>query len=73
VGDRSFELTSCGDPRLTLTHPHDIVIRKSDYVSDRTLAVKANAAAKDIPRGMVRILRDPNVTGHLEIMVEENG
>ncbi len=73
VDDQSFELAGRGDPRLTLTHQHDIVIRKSDYVSDRTLAVRANAAAKDIPRGMVRTLRDPSATGYLEIGVEENG
>jgi hypothetical protein len=70
VSDQAFELEGRGDPRLTLTHPHDIVIRKSDYVSDRTLAVKANAAAKDIPRGMVRLLRDPSTTGLLEMEVE---
>ena len=73
VDDHSFELTSWGDPGLTLTHPHDMVIRKSDYISDRTLAVRANAAAKDIPRGMVKKLRDPNTTGYLEIGAEENG
>jgi hypothetical protein len=70
VEDQSFALVGMGDPRLTLTHPHDIVIRKSEYVSDRTLAVRASAAAKDIPRGLVRLLRDPNATGYLEIGVE---
>jgi len=73
VDDQSFRLSGWGDPRLTLTHPHDIVIRKSDYISDRTLAVKTNAAAKDIPRGMVKTLRNPDATGYLEIGVEETG
>jgi len=73
VDDQSFELAGWGDSRLTLTHQHDIVIRKSDYVSDRTLAVRANAAAKDIPRGMVKTLRNPNATGYLEIGVEGTG
>ena len=70
VADQAFELEARGDPRLTLTDPHDIVIRKSDYVSDRTLALRASAAAKDVPRRMVGLLRDPNATGHLEIGVE---
>jgi hypothetical protein len=70
IADQAFELEGRGDPRLTLTHPHDMVIRKSDYVSDRTLAVKANAAAKDIPRTMVKLLKDPGATGYLEIGVK---
>lgn len=70
VADQTFKLEARGDPRLTLTHPHDIVIRKSDFVSDRTLAVRAGAAAKDIPRGMVRLLRDPETTGYLEVGME---
>jgi len=73
VADQAFELEARGDPRLTLTHPHDIVIRKSDYVSDRTLVVKASAAAKDIPRKMVGMLRDSSTTGCLEIGVEGLG
>lgn len=70
VGDKSFELEAKGDPRLELANRHDIVIRRSDYVSDRTLAVRASAAAKDIPRVLVGQLRDPGTTGYLEIAVE---
>ena len=69
VEGRTFELTASGDPRLTLTHPHDMVIRKSEFVSERTLAVKASAAAVDIPREMVDALKDPETTGYLEIEV----
>jgi hypothetical protein len=69
VGERSFEVAAAGDPGLELSHPHDMVIRKSDFVSDRTLAVHADAASKDIPREMVRLLRNPATTGRLEIEV----
>lgn len=48
-----------GSPQLSLTHPTDMVIRKSDYVSDRTLAVRADKAAKDLPRELVEKLRNP--------------
>lgn len=48
-----------GSPHLTLTHPNEIVIRKSDYVSDRTLAVNADKAAKDLSRTLVEKLRNP--------------
>jgi hypothetical protein len=69
VGDREFRVRARGDPRLELTHPHDMVIRRSDFISDRTLAVHADAAARNIPRDMIRLLRDPAVTGRLEIEV----
>jgi len=49
-----------GDPRLTLTHPEDIVIRKSTFVCSRTLAVKADKAAKDLSRKLIEKLRNPN-------------
>ncbi len=69
VGSDSFAFSAGGDPRLTLAHPHDVVVRKSHFVSDRTLAVGANAAAKDIPRRMVASLRDPGTVGYLEVEV----
>jgi len=69
VGGESFELRASGDPGLELSHPHDIVIRKSGFLSDRTLVVRASAASMDLPRGMVRRLRDPSTVGRLEIEV----
>ncbi len=69
VGSRSFEVWAAGDPRLELSHPHDMVIRRSEFVSDRTLAVRSSAAAKDVPRDMVRMLRDPDTVGRLELEV----
>lgn len=69
VGGESFVLNAKGDPRLTLTDPHDIVIRKSDFVSDRTVAVAADASSRDIPRSIVRLLQDPGTEGRLEIQV----
>ena len=69
VDDFSFELKAEGDPRLELSHPCDIVVRKSEFISDRTLAVRANAASKDIPKPMVHLLRNPAIAGRLEIEV----
>ncbi len=69
AGPRAFELSAEGDPRLELSHPHDIVIRRSDFISERTLAVHADAAARDIPRELVRLLRNPETVGRLEIEV----
>ncbi|MDG6990804.1 MAG: DUF371 domain-containing protein [Nitrososphaerota archaeon] len=69
VGGESFEVRARGDPRLELSDPHDMVVRRSDFVSDRTLALGADAAARNIPRRMVSLLKDPGTTGRLEIEV----
>ncbi len=70
VGTTSFVIRAQGDPRLTLSDPHDMVIRKSDHISDRTLAVRADASSRDLPRDIVRQLKNPATRGRLEIEVE---
>jgi hypothetical protein len=37
-----------------------MVIRKSDYVCNRTLAVRADKAAKDFSRTLAKKLQDPS-------------
>ncbi|HZW85586.1 MAG TPA: DUF371 domain-containing protein [Nitrososphaerales archaeon] len=69
VEKETYTVRCSGDPRLELSHPDDMVIRKSEFVSDRTLALRADSAAKDIPRSMVRKLRDPAARGTMEIRV----
>ncbi len=69
VGSDSYEVKAVGDPRLSLTHPNDMVLRMSHFISDRTLGVGASAAAKDIPRRMVASLKAPVTTGYLEVEV----
>ncbi|MGD0319083.1 MAG: DUF371 domain-containing protein [Nitrososphaerales archaeon] len=69
VGDECFELSAEGNRGLELWHPHDIVIRRSRFMSGRTLAVGASAAARDIPRSIVSKLKNPETVGTLEIEV----
>jgi hypothetical protein len=69
VEGETFSIEATGSPRLPLSDPHEIVIRKSDFVSGRTLALGADAAAKDIPRSMVARLRNPSTVGMLEVEV----
>jgi hypothetical protein len=57
AGKTVDSLKARGSSRLTLTHPTDIVIRKSDYVCDRTLAIKADKAACDLSRDVVAKLK----------------
>lgn len=52
------EIVGWGHEDLTLTHPTDIVIRKSDYVCSRTLMIKADKAAKDIDRDLICDLKN---------------
>lgn len=59
AGDASETVHALGSSRLILLHPTDIVVRKSDYLSDRTLAVKADKAAIDLSDKIVKKLRDP--------------
>lgn len=49
-----------GNPYLMFSHPTDLVIRKSDYVCGRTLAVKADKAACDLSRQLVKKLKNPD-------------
>jgi len=70
VGDSIFRVRAEGSPQLTLTDEEDIVVRRSSYICPRTLAVRANAAACDIPRNIVNLLRSEGYRGYLLIEVE---
>lgn len=48
-----------GASHLTLSHPTDMVVRKSNYVCNRTLAIHADKAACDLSRKLVEKLKNP--------------
>lgn len=52
------EIHASGSPKLVLSHPTDIVVRKSDYICNRTLAIHADKASKDLARAFVEKLKD---------------
>jgi uncharacterized protein len=68
--DRRFSIEGHGAQGLTFSHPTDIVVRKSGFVSDRTLMVHADRAASDLPRSMVKMLQDPSRKVLVELVVE---
>ena len=70
VGNEDFVLEGRGHPDLVLTHTEDIVIRKSDFICPRTLAVKCDKASNLLPRSMIKQLQDPKTLGILTITVE---
>jgi hypothetical protein len=53
------QINAHGSPNLILTHPSDMVVRRSSYVDDRTLAVGADKASADLSRVLVEKLRNP--------------
>ena len=59
AGEIMERVEAYGSPQLILTHTTDMVIRKSDYVDNRTLAVHADKAARDLSRDLVEKLKNP--------------
>lgn len=70
VKDDEFVVEGKGHPDLILTHKEDIVIRKSDFICPRTLAIKCDKASDLLPRKMVSLLQDPKTCGVFVIVVE---
>jgi hypothetical protein len=70
VGKHEFVIEGKGHPDLILTHSEDIVIRKSDFICPRTLAVNCDKASDLLPREMVSLLQDPKTKGVFTIIVD---
>ena len=70
VGDHKFTIKGNGHPDLILTHNNDIVIRKSDFICPRTLAVNCDKASNLLPREMISLLQDPTTRGTFTIVID---
>ena len=73
VGPFEFTVEGKGDPRLTFSHETDLVVRKSGFISDRTLMIHADKSSMDMPRDMVRLLQDPTSRVTVEISAIDGG
>jgi len=71
AGELKEVVQAKGSPQLTLTHPTDMVVRKSSYVCSRTLAIVADKAASDFSRKLVEKLRDPNQEITVKLTVKD--
>jgi len=60
AGGVSDVVTAYGSPALRIKHPEDIVVRKSDYIDERTLAILADKSASELKQELVEELRKPN-------------
>jgi len=65
--DKFKEEISAQTNRL-FNHDTELVIRKSDFLSDRTLGIKADKAAVDLARRLVEKLKDPKQKIEVEII-----
>jgi hypothetical protein len=68
--DKVFEINAEGSSLLTMSDDKEIVVRKSNYISPRTLAINSDKVAVDIPREIVRILQKSKTKGKMLISVK---
>ena len=69
VDGLTWQINACGSSKLILTHPTDLVIRKSDYVCNRTLAIRADKSANDLPRELVEKLKNPQQKINITLLI----
>lgn len=55
------EIVGFGHEDLTLTHPTDIVCRKSDFVCSRTLMINSSKAARDLDSVLINDLKNEEI------------
>lgn len=67
--NEKIEFRAYGDKNLDLSHPSDVVIRKSTYTCPRTLAVRSEISASEINRDFVELLKDRKTVIVLRIEV----
>ncbi len=70
VDDLIEEIHAKGDSKLSLKDSEEMVLRKSDHISDRTLAILADKAAKDLNRQLVEKLKNPNQKAIITLIVQ---
>ncbi|MFO7872832.1 MAG: DUF371 domain-containing protein [Candidatus Undinarchaeales archaeon] len=66
------KITGFGSPDLILTNKTDIVLRKSDYIDDRTLLINCNKACIDLDRKFIEKLKDPEQELHFLLTKSES-
>jgi uncharacterized protein len=69
VNGYSFLINGKGHKDLTCTHPDDIVLRKSNFICPRTLAINCDKSSDQIPRKLIRMLQNPKTKGKFKIEV----
>jgi len=69
VNNLKDEIVARGSQNLILENKKDIVIRKSNFIDDRTLAINADKAACDIKRNLIESLKNKNNKIKIELKI----
>ena len=64
------EASGYGDPDLECDHETDFVVRKSNYICGRTLMIRADKAASDLSRTLIKRLKSSKQRVNVKIIVE---
>jgi hypothetical protein len=70
IENESFIIKGRGDERVTMLNPHDIVIRRTNFVCPRTMSVLCDKASSDVPRELVSLLQHQEQKGIFRITLE---
>jgi len=70
AGELKEVVRARGSRRLLFTHPTDLVVRKSNHVCSRTLAIGADKAASDLSRKLIEKIRDSNQKVRITLVVK---
>ncbi|MBU5688061.1 MAG: DUF371 domain-containing protein [Candidatus Aenigmarchaeota archaeon] len=63
------ELIAYGSKNLLLNSPTSFVIRKSQFIDQRTIAINANKAAFELNKDLIKELKNPNTKLIIRLMV----
>ncbi len=69
VGKKKLEEAIEARPNTLFNDAHEIVVRKTDFRSGRTLAMHADKAAFDVDRNLVEFLKNP--AQRIEVVLEK--
>jgi len=64
------QITGKGSPQLTLSHPTDLVGRKSAFISNKTFLINSDKAAIDLDRRLVDQLKKPDTEIKITLRVK---
>ena len=70
AGDLKEQINASGSTNLVLTHPTDMVVRRSNYICNRTLAINADKSSNDLHRAFIEKLKDPKQEIKITLIVE---
>jgi uncharacterized protein len=70
AGELKETIHAFGSPKFSLSHSVDMVIRKSDYISDRTVAIRADKSSSDLPIELLKKLKDPKQEIKITLIVD---